>query len=88
MDGMEFLKRKQQDAVLAGIPVIIITADDTTGHQIQMLQLGAEDYIVKPFVPEIAMRRVENVLGAGRLLKRVSVAGEKDKGETDNGGTV
>ena len=32
MDGMEFLKRKQQDAVLAGIPVIIITADDTTGH--------------------------------------------------------
>lgn len=88
MDGMEFLKRKQQDAVLAGIPVIIITADDTTGHQIQMLQLGAEDYIVKPFVPEIAMRRVENVLGAGRLLKRVSVAGERDKGETDNGGTV
>lgn len=68
--------------------MIIITADDTTGHQIQMLQLGAEDYIVKPFVPEIAMRRVENVLGAGRLLKRVSVAGEKDKGETDNGGTV
>lgn len=88
MDGMEFLKRKQQDAVLAGIPVIIITADDTTGHQIQMLQLGAEDYIVKPFVPEIAMRRVENVLGAGRLLKRMSVAGGKDKGETDNGGTV
>ena len=88
MDGMEFLKRKQQDAVLAGIPVIIITADDTTGHQIQMLQLGAEDYIVKPFVPEIAMRRVENVLGAGRLLKRVAIAGEKDKGETDNGGTV
>lgn len=88
MDGMEFLKRKQQDAVLAGIPVIIITADDTTGHQIQMLQLGAEDYIVKPFVPEIAMRRVENVLGAGRLLKRVAVAGERDKGETDNGGTV
>lgn len=69
-------------------PVIIITADDTTGHQIQMLQLGAEDYIVKPFVPEIAMRRVENVLGAGRLLKRMSVAGGKDKGETDNGGTV
>lgn len=88
MDGMEFLKRKQQDVVLAGIPVIIITADDTTGHQIQMLQLGAEDYIVKPFVPEIAMRRVENVLGAGRLLKRMSVAGGKDKGETDNGGTV
>ena len=71
-----------------GNPVIIITADDTTGHQIQMLQLGAEDYIVKPFVPEIAMRRVENVLGAGRLLKRMSVAGGKDKGETDNGGTV
>ena len=53
-----------------------------------MLQLGAEDYIAKPFVPEIAMRRVENVLGAGRLLKRMSVAGGKDKGETDNGGTV
>ena len=47
------------------MPVILIMADDTTGHWIQMLQLGAEDYIVKPFAPSIAMRRVENVLGAG-----------------------
>ena len=88
MDGMEFLRHKQQNASLAGIPVIIITADDTTGHQIQMLQMGAEDYIVKPFVPEIVMRRVKNVLGTGRLLRWVATAGRKDEGETDNGGIV
>ena len=70
------------------MPVILIMEDDTTGHRIQMLQLGAEDYIVKPFAPSIAMRRVEKILGAGRLLKRVAVVRGKDEGETDNGGTV
>lgn len=62
MDGMTFLEEKRKQAAIAGIPVIIITADDTTGHQIQTLELGADDYIIKPFIPEIARRRVRNVL--------------------------
>lgn len=66
MDGTQFLEHKHNDKQIAGIPVIIITADNTERKQMQVLELGADDYIVKPFVPEIAMRRVSNVLEAKR----------------------
>lgn len=69
MDGTEFLERKHEDEAIADIPVIIITSDDTTKRQVQSLELGADDYIVKPFVPEIAIRRVHNVLEAQQRLK-------------------
>lgn len=68
MDGTTFLEHKGKNAAIAGIPVIIITADDTTGRQIQTLELGADDYIIKPFVPEIARRRVRNVLEARQRI--------------------
>lgn len=69
MDGTTFLEYKHNDKDIAGIPVIIITADDTTKRQVQTLNMGADDYIVKPFVPEIAMRRVSHVLEAKQHLK-------------------
>lgn len=69
MDGTEFLQHKHENAAIADIPVIIITSDDTTKRQVQSLELGADDYIVKPFVPEIATRRVRNVLESQQRLK-------------------
>lgn len=77
MDGTIFLQKKSENEKIAGIPVIIITADDTTGRQMQTLELGAEDYIVKPFVPEIALRRVENILGIGSLMGQIAASREK-----------
>lgn len=69
MNGQEFLEQKQENAALADIPVIIITSDDTAKRQAQALELGADDYIVKPFIPEIAIRRVRNVLQSKRRLE-------------------
>ncbi len=69
MDGTTFLEYKHNDKDIAGIPVIIITADDTTKRQVQTLNMGADDYIVKPFVPEIVMRRVSHVLEARQHLE-------------------
>lgn len=81
MDGTQFLAHKHNDKQIAGIPVIIITADDTERRQMQALELGAEDYIVKPFIPEIAMRRVSNVLEAKRrfadAIKEYKNVGER-----------
>lgn len=77
LDGMAFLERKSKDSRIAGIPVIVITADDNAGRQLQTLELGAEDYIVKPFVPEIVLRRVERVMGMGRLIGQLVTAGRK-----------
>lgn len=68
MNGEEFLKQKNKRMDMAGIPVVIITADDNTDHQVEILELGANDYIVKPFVPEIVRMRVENVLKSRKKI--------------------
>ncbi len=70
MDGETFLERKRKNPAIAGIPVIIITADDTTKRQVQTLELGADDYIVKPFLPGIVSRRVRNVLKARQHFEK------------------
>ena len=71
MDGPAFLACKKRDSRMADIPVIVITSDDTTKRQIQTMQMGADDYIVKPFIPEIATRRVKNVLESSRRFEKI-----------------
>ncbi|MEG1683683.1 MAG: EAL domain-containing protein, partial [Oscillospiraceae bacterium] len=66
MGGMAFLNRKKSDAAIAGIPVVVITAEDNPRQQAQMLALGADDYIVRPFSPEIVVRRIHNVMESHR----------------------
>lgn len=77
MDGPQFLMKKRQIPALKDIPVVIITADETTEQQIDTMRMGADEYIVKPFIPEIVIRRVENVLDSSRSLRRVLQTGIK-----------
>ncbi|MEG0770722.1 MAG: EAL domain-containing protein [Clostridia bacterium] len=69
MDGKEFLKYKKTIPDYDGIPVIMITADDSTEQQISTFSLGANDYLVKPFIPEVVKRRVNNVLESNIRFK-------------------
>lgn len=62
MDGHEFMKYYNNDPVLKHIPIIVITSDDSTEQQVDIMAMGANDYIVKPFVPEVVSQRVWNVL--------------------------
>ncbi|MEG1426150.1 MAG: EAL domain-containing protein [Oscillospiraceae bacterium] len=71
MDGKEFLQYKRKRSELDGIPVIMITADDSREQQISTLSLGANDYIVKPFIPEVVTQRVKNVLESNRRFKEM-----------------
>lgn len=71
MSGVEFLEYKKKNEHIADIPVIIITSDDTTKRQTQTMELGADDYIVKPFITEIARRRVRNVLESNYRLSSI-----------------
>lgn len=65
MDGLSVCKRMQRDPVTAGIPVIMLTAKGEEVDRIVGLELGAADYIVKPFsLREVALR-VRAVLGRG-----------------------
>jgi PAS domain S-box-containing protein len=68
MGGLAFLKELRKDAEIADIPVVVATVDASANMQNKMLEIGARDYILKPFVPAVVFRRVCNVLESERKL--------------------
>ena len=62
MDGIELLTRMKDSAELCGIPVILATAKGQEYDRIHGLDLGADDYIVKPFSMMEMVSRVKAVL--------------------------
>ena len=62
MDGFELCQRVKTDINLSHIPVILLTARTTDVSRIEGLQLGADDYITKPFNVEILRLRVKKFI--------------------------
>lgn len=62
MDGYEVCRTLKNNSLLKDIPVIFITALDQADHETKGLELGAVDYITKPFNPAIVRLRVKNQL--------------------------
>jgi DNA-binding response OmpR family regulator len=61
-DGFEICRRIRADRALSSIPVIILTARAEEADRILGLELGADDYVVKPFSPKELAARVKAVL--------------------------
>ena len=62
MDGLEFCQYLKSDETTSHIPVFLLTAKSETEYQISGLELGADDYIVKPFSIEVLMLKIRNLL--------------------------
>ena len=67
MDGYEVLKNMAEDQWLQELPVIVISGESDDGTIIKCFEMGASDYIRKPFANEIVLKRVKNVT---RLYQR------------------
>lgn len=65
-DGMEVLRRIRMDEQNGDVPVIMLSARRGEEDILRALEAGASDYIVKPFLPEELMVRLQRFL-AGRL---------------------
>jgi two-component system OmpR family response regulator len=79
LDGFEVAKRlRQTEGAGVHVPIIFLTARDTTGDKVQGLRLGGDDYVTKPFSIEELIERVKAVLrrasGAGPGERRISYA--------------
>jgi DNA-binding response OmpR family regulator len=61
-DGFEICRRIRGDRNLSSIPVIILTARAEEADRVLGLELGADDYVVKPFSPKELAARVKAVL--------------------------
>jgi DNA-binding response OmpR family regulator len=62
MDGFEVCKRIRQNSQWSSIPIIMLTARGEEVDRIVGLELGADDYIVKPFSPRELMLRIKAIL--------------------------
>ncbi len=61
-DGLELCKRIRQAPELSAIPVIFLTAKTAEADRVVGLEIGADDYISKPFSPRELVARVKAVL--------------------------
>lgn len=60
--GIELARRLKRDEVTAAIPIIMLTAKGEEDNKIQGLEVGADDYITKPFSPRELIARLRAVL--------------------------
>lgn len=73
IDGFEVCRRLKMDPDTREAPVIFLSALDETEDKVRGLQLGAVDYIAKPFQPEEVTARVKTHLMIHRLSREVQM---------------
>lgn len=66
MDGFEVCRRLRQDPVTHAVPLVMLTARGDEVDRVLGLELGADDYVVKPFSPREVVARVRAVLRRSR----------------------
>jgi two-component system, OmpR family, phosphate regulon response regulator PhoB len=71
MSGFDVLAKLREDESTAGIAVLMLTARKEEPDRIRGLELGADDYLTKPFSPQ------ELVLRVGAILRRLASSGEQ-----------
>ena len=61
MTGIDLLKKIRAENNFKNIPVLIITAEAEKENVVQAAQAGVNDYIVKPFTPEVLQSKIEKI---------------------------
>ncbi|MFQ5555319.1 MAG: response regulator [Acidimicrobiia bacterium] len=72
MDGLTVLRRLRASPATANVPVIILTAKALAEDRVKGLDLGADDYITKPFDLEELLARVRTVLRRAQQMRDLS----------------
>ncbi|MEA2023022.1 MAG: response regulator [Actinomycetota bacterium] len=72
MDGFTTLRRLRNEASTASVPVVMLTTRALARDRIKGLDLGADDYITKPFDVEELVARVRTVIRRARQMRDVS----------------
>ncbi|HET7439587.1 MAG TPA: response regulator, partial [Nitrospira sp.] len=62
LDGLEVLRRVRQDPITAHLPVIVLSGKDEERDKVIGLEIGADDYVTKPFQANELIARVKNRL--------------------------
>jgi CheY-like chemotaxis protein len=72
MDGFEILARLQENRRMRSKPVIVFAADDRLDSVARAIQMGADDYVLKPFHPVLLRTRIGAALERHRLREELA----------------
>jgi len=72
MSGLDVCQALRADEATAGVPVIMLTARAEEGDRVRGLELGADDYVAKPFSPNELVARVRAVTRRSRRSETAS----------------
>ncbi|HEX2534714.1 MAG TPA: two-component regulator propeller domain-containing protein [Chitinophagaceae bacterium] len=70
LSGIELSRRMKNDPRTAHIPIILLTAMSSEATQVEGFQVGASDYITKPFTFEILASRIRNLMARQKQLRK------------------
>jgi two-component system, NtrC family, sensor kinase len=73
MDGFEVLARMKQDRRMRTVPVVMMSALDQIDSVVRAIEMGAEDYLLKPFDPVLLRARIGALLEKKRLRDELTV---------------
>lgn len=62
LDGLEVCRRLKYDDTTRNIPLLIVSAKGEEADIVAGLELGADDYVTKPFSPKVLIARMRNIL--------------------------
>lgn len=71
MDGFETFEKIKSLELNRDVPVVFLTADVDVDNEIKGLEMGAVDFIRKPFVPEVMLNRINRILRLEELNKNL-----------------
>ncbi len=71
MNGFEIMKKLREDKRTFDIPVIFLTMDNDKEKEIEGLELGASDFIVRPFDAKVVVRRISHAIEEAELKRRL-----------------
>lgn len=69
--GRDFLKKRRDSEILMNIPVVVYSGEMSEKEQSAILELGADDFISKPFIPKLVLNRVGNIIDLAIMQKPV-----------------
>ena len=88
MNGYQVLEQLKSDPGLRDIPVIVLSALDEIGSVVRCIELGAEDYLPKPFDPVLLRARIGACLEKKRLRdQEIRLRNELEEWNKTSGGT-
>jgi chemosensory pili system protein ChpA (sensor histidine kinase/response regulator) len=67
MDGYELLSRLKGNAVHRDIPVVMITSRSSEKHRMRALQMGAADYVIKPYQDDLLKNLIEHLISQPKI---------------------